>query len=103
MRDHNPSKLAMHSERKVVSTLLVSCLALPLLLSGLPGCSGEAGDSHIGDPATGAASGDVTRAGAPPVVFIPMDEGGMGNGTGGTGSGSGGAGPYMLPADYIKA
>jgi fibro-slime domain-containing protein len=101
MRERNLSKLTIHSARKVHSALLVSCLALPVLLSGLSACGGEAGDSHV--DGTGASSGDVIRAGGPP-IFVPMDNGGMGNGTGGTGSGTtAGAGPYMLPADYIKA
>jgi fibro-slime domain-containing protein len=100
MRKRNPTKLTMSSGRTVPASLLLSCLALPVLLSGLPACGGDAGDSQV--DGAGAASGDVTRAGAPP-IFIPMDNGGSGNGTGGTGSWTAGAGPYMLPPDYIKA
>jgi fibro-slime domain-containing protein len=97
MRNPIPSKLPTHSGRKVSFALLVSCIALPVLLSALPGCGGEAGDSHIG----AASSSSTARAGAPD-IFVPVT-GGMGNGTGSTGNGTGGAGPYKLPADYTEA
>jgi len=98
MREPNLSKLAMHSGRRVPPALLVSCLALPLLLAALPGCSGEADVSHIGD----AATGNATATAGGPDIFVP-GVGGMGNGSGGVGNGMGGAGPYMLPPDYTKA
>ena len=98
MREPNLSKLAMHSGRRVPPALLVSCLALPLLLAALPGCSGEADASHIGD----AATGNTTATAGGPDIFVP-GVGGTGNGSGGVGNGMGGAGPYMLPPDYTKA
>lgn len=100
MRETIPSKLPKHSGRRRPSALLVSCLALPVLLSALPGCGGDADASHIGGAASGNSDG---LAGAPP-IFVPVGDGGTGSGTGGSGNWStGGAGPYVLPTDYTKA
>jgi fibro-slime domain-containing protein len=97
MRESIPSKLPMPLSRSLPSALLVSCLALPVLLAGVPGCGSDPDSSQV----SSAASGNSTSptAGQP---FVPV-EGGMGNATGGTANGTGGAGPYMLPADYTKA
>jgi fibro-slime domain-containing protein len=99
MPELTSSKLRMHSGRVVVSALLTSCLALPVLLMAVPGCGGDADASHIGNAASGNSTGATTGV-AGGSIFIPVGDDG-GNGAGGTGSGTGG--PYMLPADYTKA
>ena len=101
MSETMPSKQSSRTERTVCSTLLVSCLALPVLLA-LPAC---------GDPDSSQVNGAAgTSTGASPgvgggLIFNPIGTGGMGNGTGGGGTfpGAGGSGPYMLPPDYTKA
>jgi len=98
MSESIASKPSLYPGRKLPSVLLVSCLALPVLLSAVPGCGGDADASHIG----GAASGNATGLAGGPDIIVP-GSGGSGNGAGGVGSGTGGAGPYMLPADYTKA
>ena len=106
MSESNPSKPRMHSGRTVLSALRVSCLALPVLLSALPGCSGDPNASQVGTSTAGNNStGASTGLAGGPDIFVPVGNAGSGNGTGGagTGTGSGGAGPYMLPADYTKA
>jgi fibro-slime domain-containing protein len=103
MSDPKPSKFLTPTGRVLPATLLVSCLALPLMLSGLTGCGGESGDSRVGSAASSSTGSTPGAAGfGGPDIILP-GEGGTGNGTGGTGNGSGGAGPYMLPADYTKA
>jgi fibro-slime domain-containing protein len=92
-----PSKLSTHSARLVRAALRVSCFALPVLLSALPGCGGDPADSKV----DAASSGNSTGLAGGPDIYIPM--GGGSSGTGPIGNGSGGSGPYMLPADYTKA
>ena len=99
MRESNPSKLPSHPGPKKHSTVLASCVALPLLLWGLPGCSGSNEDSQVG----GAASGNLgtPHAGGPNIIVTPVGNGGAAaTGTGGAGSAPG---PYMLPPDFTKA
>ncbi|HEY0467472.1 MAG TPA: hypothetical protein VGC79_24900, partial [Polyangiaceae bacterium] len=99
MSERIPSKLPMPSRRMVPAALLVSCFALPALLSALPGCSSDPDASQIGAASTGSSTGLAGGSS----IFVPVADGGTGNGTGGPGTGSGGSGPYMLPADYTKA
>src|SRR6188768_2507714 len=97
MPESIPSKQSSRSRRTVCSTLLVSCLALPVMLA-LPAC-GDANSSQV-DGAAGNASPGVGGG----TIFVPVGSGGMGNGTaGGSNPNTGGSGPYMLPADYTKA
>jgi len=91
-----PSKLPTHSGRGAFSALRVGCFALPLLLSALPGCGSDPGDSHVG-----SSSGSTTGLAGGPDILVPGN-GGSGS-TGSVGNGSGGSGPYMLPTDYTKA
>jgi len=97
MRQLNPSKLPTQPSHVKRGALFVSCVALPLLLSGLPGCGSDADNSKVGGTASGSSTG---QAGGPSII-VPGGDGG--NGSGATGSGSGGAGPYMLPLDYTKS
>ncbi|MEI9938814.1 MAG: fibro-slime domain-containing protein [Pseudomonadota bacterium] len=95
----------MRSHRRLPSALLVSCLALPVLLAGVPGCGSSADPSRVD---SGAAAGSSNSNGNSPGIagtpdLILMGPGGSGNGTGGGGTAFAGAGPYMLPADYTKA
>jgi len=91
----------MQSGRVVPSAVLVSCFALPVLLSAVTGCSGDPNASQV-DGAAGNTTGAVTGvAGGPDLM--PIGQGGSSNGTGGTGNSVAGAGPYALPADYTKA
>ncbi|HKO53732.1 MAG TPA: fibro-slime domain-containing protein [Polyangiaceae bacterium] len=92
------SKLPMPSRRTWPSAVLVSCLALPMLLSALPGCGSDPDASQVG----AAASGNGTSFAGGPSIIVP-GSGGSNNGSGGVGNGSGGAGPYMLPPDYTKS
>jgi fibro-slime domain-containing protein len=100
MRELIPSKLSMPAGRRVPSALLVSCLALPVLLTAVPGCGSDPGDSQVGG-GTAASANSTSFAGGPDIV-LPGSSGAS-NGTGGNWSGTGGAGPYMLPPDYTKA
>jgi len=101
MPESIPSKQSSHPGRKLGSTLLVGCLALPALFV-VPACgdpdssrvNGTAGSSTGSSPGVGGGS-----------IFNPIGNGGMGSGVGGNGAnpGTAGSGPYMLPADYTKA
>ena len=97
MRDQNPSKLPTLFGHMRPRALFVSCLALPVLLTGVPGCGSDSDSSKVSN---GASGNSTSQAGGPGII-IPG--GTAGNSTGGPGTGSGGAGPYMLPADYTKA
>ncbi|HET7542653.1 MAG TPA: hypothetical protein VFK05_22435, partial [Polyangiaceae bacterium] len=47
------SKRLLQSGRVLTSARLVSCLALPVLLSALPGCSGDPDASQVGSASSG--------------------------------------------------
>src|SRR6478735_9357402 len=100
MPESIPSKQSSLSARTVCSTLLVSCLALPVLFV-LPGCGSDP-DSKVSGAGSSTGASPGTAGG---MIFDPVGNGGMSSGGTGTGPGpaTGGAGPYMLPPDYVRA
>ena len=98
MHAPTPPKLPSPLVRMKHTVVLAGCVALPLLVGGLPGCSGSEADSQVGGSAASTSTG---KAGGIQIMVNPPTDGGASNGTGGTTGNT--PGPYMLPADFTPA
>lgn len=90
--------LSSFAHPSIHPALRMSCVAMPMVLSGLIACGGNSSGSEV--DGAGAGAGPNGQAGLPDIV-VP------GSGAGAGGIGSGGAvgsdpGPYMLPAGFTK-
>ena len=99
MCEPNPSKLEVLQRGRVQrSARLASCVALPLLLWGVPGCGGSSSDSQVNGSGSSGPNGQAGMV----QLMLPGGSGASA-GAGGVGSVEPGGGVYMLPADFTKA